>query len=84
MTSNLRWAQTLGVGAVWALSGDLRVALIVEPSVDNPDHKWVWQMEVPCHYICQAHGEVATQATAKRAVERAWTKWLRNAALKPQ
>lgn len=76
----LRWEKQ-ACGSIFAYSGDLRVAMIgrrddgsVFYSVDAVHMKW----------IAKGHGEVKSIAYAKRAVEKAWAKWLEHADLVPR
>ena len=61
-------------------SGNFTVAVVVQRAESG---RWAWLMQVPTRWICAGEGEVATRAAARRAVERAWARWLAHAALEP-
>lgn len=73
----LRWEQQ-SPGSYWAYSGSLVIAMIGK-RVDGSVYYSV--QAVHTKWICKGHGEVKHLASARRAVERAWRKWLTAAGL---
>lgn len=73
----LRWEKQ-GSGGYWAYSGRLVVGMIGERS----DGTVYYSMQaVHTKWICKGHGEVKHLASARRAIESAWLKWLTAAGL---
>ena len=80
----LRWeACGPGIEGAWGFSGELAAALVIRWSVNNPDDRWQWKLELRTKYVCAGEGEVKSKAAAMRSAERAWGKWLAHAALVP-
>jgi hypothetical protein len=77
----LTWKET-PEGWHQAYSGELMVGFVLRRSVDG---KIVYNAHEAVHmkHIAKTHGEVSTFASGKRAVERAWSTWLRRAHLQP-
>lgn len=77
----LCWEKTRPDG-YYANSGELVVAMVMRRDCDNG--AWFWHVNgVHMKYIGKSQGTVKTFATAKRAVERNWARWLAHASLQP-
>jgi len=79
----LRWEKQSGdIEAEVACSGDAIIAHVVHQSVG--ERLWAYSIDgVHAKWVGKTHGRVKTKATAKRAVEKTWTAWLRHAGLAP-
>lgn len=75
----LRWEKQPS-GGWFAYSGEIIVGMVVECS----DGKIGWSATSAVHmkWTAKGDGVVKTVAWGKRAVERAWAKWLERAALR--
>ena len=76
----LRW-EPQDTGSEYAYCGDIIIGMIVQPTV-SPG-RWVYDATnaVNMKWTAKGRGEVATRAAARRAVERAWSKWLERTGL---
>jgi len=79
---NLRWEKQQG-DSEYAYSGS-RVIGMIGRLYDEPD-RWWWNATnaVSMRYIAKGSGELTSKAAAKRAVARAWSKWIAAAGLVP-
>ena len=69
---SLRWEKLSEHGLV-GYSGSVSIALVGR----RRDGPWVWQIDgVYMKWVATGRGERKTQAAAKKAAERAWSKWL--------
>lgn len=81
---SLRWEeqQNLGGRSWWAYSHELVIGM-----VGVRDDGTVWYSAtnaVSMKYVAKGHGEVRSIASAKRAVQRAWSTWMDQAGLEPK
>lgn len=78
----LRWQPLQGMDGFEAKSGELTVGVVLRRSVDDQivyDATYAVRMK----WIHKTHGDVASFSSGKRAIERAWKRWLERAALRP-
>lgn len=77
----LRWVRDDSRPECWlAMSGDLEIGFVLRRSIDG---SIVYKVDaVSTRYITKGHGEVASIASGKRSVERAWTAWMQLAGLR--
>jgi len=69
---NLQWREIGNEGFV-GYSFNVDIALAVK----RHDGVFVWKIDgVHMKWTAKGYGEVKTMAAAKRAAERAWSKWL--------
>lgn len=76
---SLRWEEQ-DSGAWYAYSGTLVIGMC-----GPGENGWIWwnaSQAVNMRHIAKTHGELKSYATAKRAIERAWTAWLAEAGLR--
>lgn len=75
----LRWEPSTDGDIEHAFSGELAVGALGRSSA-NP-RRWWWTATLAVHmrHIAKTNGEVASRATARRAVERSWSAWLKAA-----
>ena len=80
MTAALRWEKA-EEGEVWlAYRGQETVGMVAKVTRAHPTNprynKWGYSLTaVNPKWIAKGHGHVASKASAKRAVERAWATW---------
>ena len=68
----LRWQQD-SLNAHWAIQGQRQIGLVVK----NRAGKFTYEIPaVHTKWIAKGYGEVASLESGKRAIEKAWQKWL--------
>lgn len=76
----IRWERDGQLSECWlAISGDLIIGHVLRRSTDG---QVVYKLDaVHTRHITKAHGEVATIASGKRAISRAWSAWCKLAGI---
>ncbi|MGV7119572.1 hypothetical protein [Sphingopyxis sp. 550A] len=76
----LRWVKDGQFTECWhAMSGNLEIGHVLRRSIDG---QVVYKVDaVSTRWITKGHGEVASIASGKRAIERAWQAWCNLAGL---
>lgn len=76
----IRWIKDTSLRECWhAMSGDLEIGHVLRRSIDG---QVVYKVDaVSTRWITKGHGEVASIASGKRAIARAWKEWLQLAGL---
>lgn len=84
--TGLRWEKQKGHCASWfAYSGDLRVAMVVQISVEG-ERKGLWTYSldaVSTRWTTKGTGDVKTAAQGRKSINRAWAAWCERAGLVP-
>lgn len=77
----LRWQPIRGMEGFEGRSGELIVGVVLR----RDDGQIVYDATYAVHmkWIHKTHGDVASFAIGKRAINRAWKRWLERAALRP-
>lgn len=77
----LRWSIDRDGDTVAAYTGSIRVGTVIA----RTDGSVVWQIDaVSMRWIAKGFGETTSIAAGKRALARAWSKWLVRSGLEPR